>query len=260
LNKLEDQGKLIYKFFAENENALLLVLDACNWRVLSSLKNDWNIKVVQSRGSSTRDWLQRTFTRPLKDVTYISSNPYTHLLKEVRKNFKRVIDLSLLGWDEKLNTVHPKTVNIFVKENIIAGEKKLIAHYMQPHAPFLADTWLNIYAHDFRKDMKELKIYHLARRSSKVRKEFIKAYIKTLAILLKYIDQLIKIVRDFKKEIKIVATSDHSEILRGVYNPYNKFRKKVWLWIPWVLGIYKFVGHEHNSKLRELYEVPWAVL
>ena len=260
MNRLEDQAKLIYKFFEENENALLLVLDACNWKVLSSLRDDWAVKVVRSRGSSTCEWLQRTFTKPLKDVTYVSSNPYTYLLKGIRKNFKHVIDLPLLGWNETLNTVHPRTVNLFVKEKLVAGEKKLIVHYMQPHAPFLADTWLNVYTHDFRRDMRELKIYDLARKNPEIRKKFIRAYTKTLAILLKYIDRLIKIVKELEREVKIVVSSDHSEILRGVYNPYNKFRKKIWLWIPWILGIYKFVGHERNSKLKELYEVPWVVL
>ncbi|PDM26444.1 hypothetical protein CP083_03770, partial [Candidatus Bathyarchaeota archaeon B24-2] len=112
----------------------------------------------------------------------------------------------------------------------------------------------------FRRDMRELKIYDLARKNPEIRKKFIRAYTKTLAILLKYIDRLIKIVKELEREVKIVVSSDHSEILRGVYNPYNKFRKKIWLWIPWILGIYKFVGHERNSKLKELYEVPWVVL
>jgi len=118
--KNKDQARLIHNFFRENEKALLIVLDACNWKILKFLREDWNINVVLSRGSSTFDWLTRTFTVPLKDVVYISPNPYTYLLKKVRKNFKRVIDLPLLAWDEKLNTVHPQSVNLFVKENTIA--------------------------------------------------------------------------------------------------------------------------------------------
>jgi len=55
-----------------------------------------------------------------------------------------VVDLPLLAWNEKLNTVHPSSVNVFVKENIIAGEEKIVAHYLQLHAPFLTRTWFNI--------------------------------------------------------------------------------------------------------------------
>ena len=70
--KTNDQATLIYDFFHENEKALLIVLDACNWHVLSALKPSWNINVVFSRGSCTPDWLERTFIRPLKDVvTYL---------------------------------------------------------------------------------------------------------------------------------------------------------------------------------------------
>jgi len=254
-----DQATLIYRFFSENEKALLLILDACNWRVLSSLRPKWEIDVVTSRGSSTEDWLQRTFTKPLKDVVYISSNPFTYVLKDVRRNFKRVIDLPLLAWNERLNTVHPRTVNMFVKENFIAGEKKILAHYLQPHAPFLGDTWLNQYSHDVRKGIKEMKIYHMARRIPNARKEFVRAYIQNLSIVLRYTENLIKFVKNFK-DIKVIITSDHSEILRGRYNPFNKFRKKLWLWIPWILGMFRFVGHESNSKLWELYKVPWVVV
>jgi len=251
LRKLKDQASLIYKFFLENEAALLIVLDACNWHVLSSLKPDWNISVVLSRGSSTRDWLRRTFTKPLKDVVYISANPFTFLLKDVRKNFKRIVDLSLLTWDEKLNTVHPKSVNAFVKENITAGERKIIAHYLQPHAPFLIKTWLNRYS----KKLSSLEIYNLARRFENARKEFVRAYILNLIVVLRYAEELIGFAR---KDMRVALTADHSEILRARYNPF-KFRKKVWLWLPWLLGLYKFIGHEINSKFRELYEVPWIV-
>jgi len=34
LKELEDQKELIYRFFDENEKALMLILDACNWKVL----------------------------------------------------------------------------------------------------------------------------------------------------------------------------------------------------------------------------------
>ena len=253
------QADLIYEFFHENEKALLIVLDACNWRVLSSLKPDWKINVVLSRGSSTTDWLKHTFTKPLKDVVYISANPYTFLLRNVRKNFKRVIDLPLIVWNEKLNTVHPSSVNAFVKENIVTGENKIIAHYIQPHAPFLTRTWLNKYTVNLKEwGKKPMEFYELARKFPSLRKkivpEIVRAYVSSLAVLLKYVEELIDFV---KGDMKVIVTADHSEILKPTYNPYN-FRKKIWLWLPWLLGIYKFMGHEGNSKLRELYEVPWV--
>jgi len=85
--KNKDQARLIHNFFRENEKALLIVLDACNWKILKFLREDWNINVVLSRGSSTLDWLTRTFTVPLKDVVYISSNPIYLSSEESTKEF-----------------------------------------------------------------------------------------------------------------------------------------------------------------------------
>lgn len=260
LKKLVDQTKLIYELFLETERALLLVLDACNWRILASLKPKWNVKVVRSRGSHTHEWLQRSFQRPLKEVLYISSNPHTYVLKDIRMKFKHIVDLYFLCWNDALQTVHPRAVNLFAKEKVIAGEKKLIAHYLQPHAPFIGDTWLNLHSHDFRGDMKELKIYDLARRSSEARKEFARAYINNLILVTNYVELLAESVRAIDSGFNIVVSADHSEVVRGVYCPTRGFRKRIWLWIPWALGIHRFVGHESRSSIEQLYEVPWVRL
>lgn len=259
--ELLDQAKLIYSVFRKNEKVLLIVLDACNWRVLSALRPHWSIRVVRSRGSNTHEWLERSFVKPLKDAVYISANPYTYVLKDIRKKFKRVVDLCLISWDDKLQTVRPSAVNFFVKENVISGETKIIAHYMQPHAPFLANTWLNIYSHNFARarsleDFRELRTYDLARKSFDVREEFKKAYVKNLEIVTRYAESLLKYFKENSMDFKTVITSDHSEIISGLYNPL-RVRKKIWLWIPWILGIYRFVGHEYNSIFKKLYEVPW---
>ena len=254
---MQDQGRLIYQFFSSNDKALLLILDACNWKVLSLLRPQWKFDVVLSRGSSTSDWLKRTFTSPLKDVVYISANPYTYLLKEIRGKFKRIVDVHMMAWNEKLNTVHPRSMNVLVKENLIAGEKKIIVHYLQPHAPFLGDTWLNNYSHDFRKEVKELRIYYLARMYPSARKEFVRAYVQNLNIVLKYVDELISFSKKFDKHFKVAISADHSEILKGAFNPFHKFRKRIWLWLS---GVFRFVGHENNSRLKELYEVPWVII
>ena len=38
--KNKDQARLIHNFFRENEKALLIVLDACNWKILKFLRKD----------------------------------------------------------------------------------------------------------------------------------------------------------------------------------------------------------------------------
>jgi len=272
---IESQRNLIYDFFRKNDSALLVVLDACRPDTLSTLRPQWNVSVVRSEGSATREWLTKTFVVPLKDVVYISSNPFAYVVKNVREMFKRVVDLYMFCWDNRLHTVRPNAVNLFVKENMIAGERKMIAHYMQPHPPFLTNTWLNSYVQEpeeakRRRSAKEpseacphkglvaLGVYKVARRSFQARKEFKRAYTKNLAEVLKYVESLTKDIRSTNKHFQIALTSDHSEIF-GIYAPF-KFKRKFWLWIPLVLGIHRYVGHSSKSWLRKLYEVPWAIL
>ena len=234
----------------------MIILDACNWRVLSILRPNWEVKPVLSRGSSTPEWLRKSFVEPLKDVVHISANPFIFELEDVRKMFKRVIDLHLFCWDEKLFTVRPSSVSLFVKEVLATGETKMIVHYMQPHAPFLTSTWLNSYSQDYRKRLLAPRAYDLAMKSFEARKEFKREYIENVAAVAKHVESLIKYVKDYDADFKIVLTSDHSELLRGHYSPLRD-KRKIWIWVGWILGIYRFVGHETRSRYKQLYEVPW---
>lgn len=267
--------QVIYNFFRKNNRALLVVLDACRPDTLSTIRPRWKVVIVRSEGSATKEWLTKTFTVPLKDVVYISSNPFSYVVRNSRKMFKRVVDLYLFSWNNRLQTVKPNVVNLFVKENVIAGEMKIIAHYMQPHPPFLTKTWLNDFIQTREKvktskiveepleacrnkAIASLGIYEWARRSFEARKEFKRAYVHNLAEVLKYVESLVKSIRSLNRHFQIAITSDHSELF-GAYAPFQ-FKRRIWLWIPFVLGIHRFVGHTSGSWLKKLYEVPWVIL
>lgn len=124
----------------------LVILDACRYDYFSELYRDYlrgELEKVVSLGSSTLEWCQKSFQEVYNDVIYISANPYINSKGEVKgfkatDHFHKVIDVWDWGWDAELGTVHPKKVNEVaqrVKDNY--PSKRLIVHYLQPHAPYL---------------------------------------------------------------------------------------------------------------------------
>ena len=89
------------------------------------------------------EFLKKTFTGRYDDVIYISSNPYANsrvpqLGFDAKKHFAKIVDVWLSGWDNASGTVPPGKVNVSA---ILAHKrdpsKRLIVHYMQPHAPYI---------------------------------------------------------------------------------------------------------------------------
>lgn len=118
----------------------LLIIDACRYDVFReqyerhSLEGE--LSCFQSAASQSWEFMERNFQgRELHDTVYISANPYTPGVDE--GVFHALISL-LDEWDEDEQTVLPETV---IEETKRANEeypnKRLIAHFMQPHYPFL---------------------------------------------------------------------------------------------------------------------------
>ena len=72
---MKSQKELIY----ERDWNVLMILDACRFDYFESLYGGYlegRLKKVKSEGSSTQPWLRKTFDRPMKEVVYVSGNPY----------------------------------------------------------------------------------------------------------------------------------------------------------------------------------------
>jgi len=218
------------------------------------------LKKYISNASSTREWLHKNFNRECSNIVYYSTNAYLSdfmLKKIIGKNpFHRIFNIWDYGWDKKLQTVLPNTVNEIVLENIdnFQGERKII-HYAQPHLPFLpiihkvdaikkecksdimktkiplyTNNKLNILKKELNKSIEMRDIWDLLINQKIPLEEARGAYRKNIVIVLKKIQELLPYLNG-----KIVITSDHANLF----------------------GEYCLYAHPSGLRVRKLVEVPW---
>jgi len=126
---------------------ILVVLDACRYDYFKEIYQKFfqgNLRKMYSPGSCTIEWCKGTFTSHYKDTIYVSSNPYINSVITLagfnaKEHFEKIIDVWLFGWDLLLGTVPPQNVNKHLM-NLLDRErgKRIIVHYLQPHAPYLS--------------------------------------------------------------------------------------------------------------------------
>jgi len=254
----------------------LIILDACRYdyfeKVYRSYLSHGTLKKVRSPASNTMEWCKKVFREKHDDVIYISANPSINSKVPVggfdpKKHFHKIVDVWDWGWDKRLGTVHPKTMNLAVmrsKERY--PKRRLIIHHIQPHSPYLIfgyqrdpaanrkttsiKTLVESVPRQIRKSVGKMSDEILGRRITwKLRgplelppvgprdlafrfgdEKLRQAYEENLKIVLSYVAQLLE-----KLSGKIVVTADHGELLgeEGVY------------------------GHPVGHHVRPLMEVPW---
>lgn len=259
---------------AENWD-FLIILDACRYDYFERIYKDYlpsgSLKKVRSPASNTLEWCKKVFRERYEDVVYISTNPFINSVREIRgfdakEHFHKIVDVWNWGWDEKLGTVHPETVNLAARRAIDAiPGKRFIIHYLQPHGPYLSLGFLGslvasrrfaygeggskfakarfffgkmgerILGQKVLWKLRELiglpPIDPLDAALRKVGERGLrKAYEENLRIVL---DQVVQLLREIYG--RVVITSDHGELLgeNGLY------------------------GHPAGSRVTALIEIPW---
>jgi len=135
----------------EQDWDIAIVLDACRYDFFKEFYRyffDGTLKKAISRGSCTPEWFRNTFTSFYKDTVYISANPFINSLNikiagcRAKSRFAQVVDVWNHFWDPLLGTVLPQSVNRALLDVLDAkGGKRLIAHYLQPHAPYISPRY-----------------------------------------------------------------------------------------------------------------------
>lgn len=244
----------------------LIILDACRYDFFNKIYRDYLDGFLTKRssiGTWTFEWASKVFTNIYTDVVYVSGNTFirnkTTSSSEIvdgfrhsrpvnlfvsEEHFHRIIDVWNNCWDYDLGTVHPSKMNeaslYALKEY---PEKRLIVHYMQPHAPYIT-------AHS--RLMNRIAIFIIYRLATLLGREksleimqtfglhehvikFLRLiYEENLRLVLEYVTDLV----DFM-EGKIVITSDHGELLGEngsfVHGPqYSETRPKKLIDVPWL--------------------------
>jgi len=254
----------------------LVVLDACRYDYFERLYEGYlngKLRKSISPGSSTGEWVDKVFQDRHDDVVYVSANPHINSKVPVggfdaKKHFHKVIDAWITGWDEKLGTVPPGEVNKVVLKAVHEyPDKRIIVHYMQPHAPYLSLGRLKgakgfgfgLYATISKMDRikrvigetierfiglggvwelkKLLKIAPslnpMEAAYRKVgRNGLIQAYGENLKAVL---DHASKLCRELPKDKKIVITADHGELLgeNGLYRHPRGKHVPLLVNVPW---------------------------
>lgn len=192
---------------------VLVVLDACRRDYFKKI-NDLKGKLVEIEveSSDTLTWLMMNFPHRYPYI-YVSANPYCNSKVKVGDffapaHFKKVVDVWLFGWDEKLMTVPPNKVTTFALPYV--NEERTIIHYIQPHFPSIGRIKLTLEA--WKPNPLNTVVQGKTYPSTLPPIDLVKkAYEENLRLVLNEIkNQLLPAI---KKDRKIVITSDHGEML-----------------------------------------------
>ncbi|MFB6294546.1 MAG: hypothetical protein ABEI97_02190, partial [Candidatus Nanohaloarchaea archaeon] len=127
---------------AEEDWDNLIILDACRYDTFEQHHTlDGTLGSRLSRGSATPEFLRGNFgDGTFHDTVYVSSNPFLEV-HDYSGTFHDIINVwKEEGWNDEYGTVLPETVNEYAEQAAEQHpEKRLIAHFMQPHHPFLTD-------------------------------------------------------------------------------------------------------------------------
>lgn len=229
-----------------------IILDACRYDQFKQL-NPFGGKLESrtSLGSATPEFLTNNFSGTAHhDTVYVTANPMYRTL-DLDDVFFKVVDVWDSNWDEKRQTVIPedmaeKTLEAYREY----PNKRIIAHFMQPHYPFIGDAADQIGDHaGFELTYRQVQgeaaerdhptIWSLL-EDGKLDKDLVwSAYNETLKIALEHVEVLVD-----KFSEKTVVTSDHGNFVGERMLPFGNPK----------------YGHPVGVYADALRKVPWMVI
>lgn len=228
----------------------LVILDACRYDLFASVFEDDPLPGMLDRRTSvqsgTPGFLAENFAdEKFHDVVYVTGNPYVntdlpegtfHAVESVWKN----------GWDDEEQTVMPETMaerTLQIAEEY--PDKRIISHFLQPHAPFVGETRLgdrDTFAIRERAlgnedaTTRHRTPFEMLEAGEATRDEVWAAYRSNLELAWPAVRRLLE-----ELEGLTAVTSDHG----------NAMGERAW---PFPLRVY---GHPLGILIPALTEVPW---
>jgi len=225
----------------------LLILDACRYDMFADhIELDGTLESRISLGSSSVEFLERNFLSTMHhDTVYVNANPYLPRLDLDKGTFHAVIDC-INEWDQELETIPPKTVaDATERAHKTFDNKRLIAHFMQPHHPFIGEAGKNLRGTglslepDGERDTVIWEYLESGNAEVSVNRVW-EAYEENLDVVLAEVDSLLN-----QLDGKTVITADHGNLLGERLSPIPS-RKKF--------------GHPYGVHTEELVRVPWFII
>lgn len=227
--------------FLEEDWDNLVLLDACRVDLLEECSSFDGAKQQTriSRGSDTFEFLWGNLHgNTYRDTVYVTASPVLHRrfednsIRSIETEFHDQIDVWQNNWADDAKTVMPEVVTDAALE---AAEqypnKRLLIHYLQPHAPFLGPTAEKHFTRDsLSADWSD--------RRSLPNETLWTAYKETLERALPHVEQLVSALHG-----KTVVSADHGQLFGERGRP-----------IP--ISLY---GHPRHQYLDPLVRVPWYI-
>jgi hypothetical protein len=233
-------------FFNEDWDNLV-ILDGCRYDYLRDYQSEFREGKFDSRispASSSLEFVRKvTEASDLRDVVWVTANPW---IDEAEESIFKVVNVWTDGWNEELETVHPRVLSneaLQVVEDF--PNKRIVVHFMQPHYPFIGEFGREkLPKHrSFTGDGKIAEpegsdIWKLLRTGEVERSAVEKAYRENLELVIPYALDLVDFLIG-----KTVITADHG----------NEFGTRTW---PLPIKIF---GHPSGLRTEGLVKVPWIV-
>lgn len=234
----------------------LILLDACRFDQFERLVDmDGRLEARISLGSCTREFLGANFeAESCHDTVYVTANPM-YRKGDFEGVFHAVVDVWESDWDETNATVRPvEMVAAVLEAHERYPHKRLIAHFVQPHYPFLGERgealeaavagelsgieWIHGYATGETIPDRTTP-WDLLERGLLDEAMVVEAYDENLQLTLPSVEGLID-----RLPGKTVVTSDHGNLVGERIAPFSGSK----------------YGHPPNTHTDGVLKVPWFVV
>lgn len=246
-------SKVIYRHeetnFFDEEWDNLIVLDACRADLFEA-NADFDAfdeySTRYSNASLTAEWVKKNLQdAKFRDTVYLTSNPFVSMF--AKENFYELIELWKDQFDDEHHTVLPETVTEQALD-AYQPDKKLVAHYMQPHWPFYVhelgrapEDSMDILGRGETNRDEPHNPFKGLRQGQYTKDKVWEAYEETFQAACTHALELARSLNG-----RTVITSDHG----------NLFGERLHRYVPIRLYGHPTRGLRHPS----LVEVPWAVI
>jgi hypothetical protein len=225
----------------EKDWDFLLIMDGCrlDYAKEEFTGDKYHVESTIAPGSSSREWAEHFSEAPeLHDIVYVSANPHisNEMIEELagQNPFFMIYDVWKSAWDEELGTVKAEDLNEKLRKvKEMHPDKRIVAHYMQPHHPFIGEKRIDEEGFRFPGEMEEEKhdlVWDKIRDGEITVEEAQEAYRFNLKYIKAEIEDIVP-----ELEGKTILTADHGNLFgeRGMY------------------------AHPPGMQMKELVEVPW---